>query len=127
MASRVAVRAYDSTLEDVGINVIQYSILINTHRMEPVPLARLAERLEMERTTLYRALAILEKNCWVKIVSEGEGISKSVSLTSSGTILTKKAETKWKKLHEAFVKKFGQDGLEQFNEMLSEVREYFKE
>ena len=84
MASRVVGRAYDSALASSDLTSTQYSILITIFRYQPVSQMSLADLLEMERTTLYRAVHILEKRGWVKSTSSGGGITKILELTTSG-------------------------------------------
>ncbi|ATB32339.1 MarR family winged helix-turn-helix transcriptional regulator [Melittangium boletus] len=126
MASRVVGRAYDLALEESGVNVIQYSILINVSRYQPISQMRLAEHLEMERTTLYRALDILEKKGLVASESNGEGVAKVVRLTARGTDVTSAAARKWNLMHEGFLSKFGPRRLKELNALLGEVRDHFK-
>lgn len=124
--SRLVARVYDAALESTGINAIQYSILMNVYKYQPLALPKLAERLDMERTTLYRALDILEKHGFVKITEGDEGVTKYVSLTADGKSVTLKAEAKWKKIQDEFVDENGVNRLNQINKMLSEIREHFK-
>lgn len=126
MASRLVTRVYDSALESLGINVIQYSILINIYRYQPLALSVLAQRLEMDRTTLYRALDILEKYGHIKTTASDEGVSKFVQLTPQGKTLTLKAEGIWKKLHQEFIDTFGENKLQQFNKNLESIRKHYK-
>lgn len=126
MASRVVSRGYDLAIEPTGLNVTQYSILVNISRYQPISQMRLSEHLDMERTTLYRSLDILEDKGWVKVQPIGEGSTKVVELTAKGKDVTAAASLKWKSVHDKFIAKFGSEKWEEFAEMLDEVREYFK-
>jgi DNA-binding MarR family transcriptional regulator len=127
MASRVTSRAYDAVLEPFGINVGQFSILRNIYFYQPIAQMNLADRLEMERTTLYRALDILEKRKLIKSENLSDGIAKHLSLTAKGKKTIVSAEKEWKKLQDSYVSKFGKEKLKQLNEILAQVREHFKE
>ncbi len=126
-AARASGRAYDAALAPHGINVTQYAILSNADRYGPVPQMRLAEHLEMERTTLYRALAILEKRELLKLTSTSPGPTKSVSLTPAGKALLEAARADWEPLQERFVQAFGADGLQQLSELMARIRDHFHE
>ncbi|QDK39372.1 MarR family winged helix-turn-helix transcriptional regulator [Bdellovibrio sp. NC01] len=126
MTSRAVGRAYDAAVEEAGVNVVQYSILINISRYQPIEQMRLAEHLDMERTTLYRALDVLARRKLVKI-SPADGLSKVVELTEKGKEVTKDAQKKWKGLHQGFIDKFGMKQLEQLNELLQDIRNHFKD
>ena len=91
---------------------------------EPVPQSRLADHPEMERTTLYRALAVLDKQGLLSLSAGARGPSKAVSLTEAGESLVEAARKTWSQLHEGYLHRFGEDGLEQLNSLLAEVRDF---
>ncbi|WP_413582864.1 MarR family winged helix-turn-helix transcriptional regulator [Bdellovibrio sp. HCB288] len=127
MASRVVGRAYDSATESSGVNVIQYSILVNISRYEPIEQMRLAEHLDMERTTLYRALDLLAKRKLIRTKAADHGVTKLVELTPKGKEVVSEAQKKWKSLHNGFIDKFGTDQLELLNQLLKNAREHFRD
>jgi len=126
MASRTVGRRYDEALKGSSVNVVQYSILINTRRYEPIAQMELADHLDMERTTLYRAIDVLEKRGLVVSEATGEGVAKSVRLTAKGRKVTADAETRWREVHDGFVAVFGTEKLDSLNQMLATVREHFR-
>ncbi len=126
MASRLVGRIYDDVVAPSGINIIQYSILIDIARHEPIAQMALAEHLEMERTTLYRALDVLAKDGLVALRSATGGVAKEVSLTARGKKVTQEAERAWGKLHDNFLSGFGVGKLEKLNGLLAEVRDHFR-
>lgn len=126
-AARASGRAYDAALAPHGINVTQYAILSNVDRYGPVPQMRLAEHLEMERTTLYRALAILEKRGLLSLTATPPGPAKSVSLTPAGKALLEAARGDWEPLQERFEETFGAEGLQQLGELMARIRRHFHE
>lgn len=93
-ASRVIGRVYDEALASHGMSIGQFAILRHISRGEPLALSRLAEQLEMDRSSLYRALTPLEKRGWVRTAA-GEGRSKCASLTSEGKAAMHAAEPDW--------------------------------
>lgn len=93
-ASRVIGRVYDEALADHGMSIGQFAILRHIARGEPLALSRLAEQLEMDRSSLYRALAPLEKRGWVR-TEAGGGRSKCASLTPEGRAAMHAAEPDW--------------------------------
>jgi DNA-binding MarR family transcriptional regulator len=126
MASRVVSRAYDAAFEPLGIGPEQYSVLIRIKREGPVALMKLANELEMERTTLYRGLSLLEKQGIIKLADTGAGVARQAALTAKGRKLTAKAEARWRRVHEKFVASFGRQELAALNETLRQVREEFR-
>lgn len=122
MASRLVGRTYDNALAAAGINVVQYSILINVSRYEPIAHMELASHLEMDRTTLYRAVAVLEKHGLLTTQPTGAGAAEALSLTAQGSKVTARAQQIWSGLHDGFVERFGAERLAALNAMLAEVR-----
>src|SRR5579862_3144819 len=93
-ASRAVTRLYDEAMVETGMSVIQFSILRRIARLEPLPLMQLADQLEMDRTTLYRALRPICRRGWVSIVS-GDGRAKAARLTGRGRRAVTEATGAW--------------------------------
>lgn len=83
-ASRAVTRLYDERLADSGMTITQFAVLRHIAREPAVPLSRLADGLVMERTSLYRTLAPLERQKWVVVEAAGAGRVKTASLTNAG-------------------------------------------
>jgi DNA-binding MarR family transcriptional regulator len=96
-ATRALTRAYDDALADHGITIQQFAILRHAKEaMEgaPVPLASLAHRLVMDRTSLYRALPPLERAGWVTLASPSPR-QRTAFVTPAGDALLARAEPDW--------------------------------
>ncbi|MDE1916651.1 MAG: winged helix-turn-helix transcriptional regulator [Sphingomonadales bacterium] len=98
-ATRALTRAYDEALADHGITIQQFAILRHTRdylRAEgsPIPLARLAQRLVMDRTSLYRALPALERAGWLALASPSPRL-RIAAITPAGEALIMRAEPDW--------------------------------
>lgn len=93
-AARMTGRLYDSALAGHGMTTAQFAILRHVARGEPLALSRLAEQLEMDRSSLYRALAPIEKRGWVGVTA-GAGRSKHASLSAAGREALQAAEPDW--------------------------------
>jgi DNA-binding MarR family transcriptional regulator len=125
MTARVVGRAYDDALAAAGLNVTQYAILVNVDRHQPISLMKLADLLGLERTSLYRAVALLEKNGWLRATDLGEGVTRVVALTDAGDKLLEKARPLWEKTQNAFVRQFGRERWDEFLGTLAEIRGHF--
>lgn len=79
---------YDRALEPAGINVAQWALLrrIPSSGDEPITIQDLAERAELERSTVARNLRVLEKSGLVEM-----GTS-SADRRATDIVLTEKAE-----------------------------------
>jgi DNA-binding MarR family transcriptional regulator len=105
--ARVLGRAYDSALSESGLNITQLAVLRTVLRHPREPLSRLADDLAMDRTSLYRALALLRKNRWVSLDEGGDERSRSASVTEEGRRVLAKADPAWAVAQTDVVERFG--------------------
>jgi len=126
-AARVVGRAYDNALAPAGLNATQYAILINIRRYQPIEQARLAEHLSLERTTLYRCLAVMQKKGWLTTSETGSGVALELSLTARGEKVAKAAKARWEETQSRFVGLFGRKRWSEFVATLDEIQEHFSE
>ena len=98
-ASRAVTRAYDEGLSDSGMTITQFAVLRNLDRQGQMPLSRLAELLVMDRTSLYRLIAPLERQDRVRIVN-GVGRAKLASITDAGRAAMAAATPAWERVQE---------------------------
>lgn len=95
-ASRAVTRLYDDALAPHGLTTTQFAILRSLARAGDLPLARLAERLVMDRTSLYRTIAPIERAGWIAL-ADGAGRNRVASLTAQGTAALRAAEPAWER------------------------------
>ena len=119
-ASRAVGRLYDAALEASGLSANQLSILRTIQRMDGPVLARLSERMVMDRTSLYRALAPMERDGWVAIEPAG-GRAKRVRLTAEGQAVSEDAAAAWDRVQGTFVEAVGLERWESFAATLREL------
>jgi DNA-binding MarR family transcriptional regulator len=120
IAARATGRLYDRALAPFDINTMQYAILANVARAGSMPTMALAAKLSIERTALYRALAVLEKRGLIR-TEPGRGREHILSLTEDGMAVRLRAKDAWAITQDAFVEAFGED-WPAFLGMLDRVR-----
>lgn len=116
MAARATTRLYDRALVPVGLNVTQYAILASIFRAGEIATMDLASKLCLERTTLYRALAVLERRSLIAS-RPGRGREQFLSLTPSGAALREVAFCEWNKVQKMFLNEFGTGWDDLFNQV----------
>lgn len=121
MAARATTRLYDKALAPVELTVTQYAILSSIFRAGEIATMDLASRLCLERTTLYRALAVLERRSLL-VSRPGHGREQFLSLTPSGTRLRALAFKEWNKVQQTFLDEFG-EGWDDFLNQVRRVRQ----
>jgi DNA-binding MarR family transcriptional regulator len=95
-AARAVTRHYQRHMRGTGLRGTQFSILVALINAGPSPIGRLANRLGVERTTLTRNLAPLEKKHWVKISGEADGRVRFVAITAKGRSMAETALPAWR-------------------------------
>ena len=109
-ASRVTER-YDMALAPAGLTVGQYSLLAHLERLEPVSVSRLAEELELERTTLVRTLKPVLARQLVADAAEPGRRSRALTLTGEGRTLLEQARPLWRAAQEDVERRLGEGGI----------------
>ena len=89
------------------MNVTQLAVLRCIQRRQGEPLTRVAHELEMDRTSLYRALEPMVRNEWVKITSGLDERSRTAAITRKGLGALKSAGARWERVQTLVVERFG--------------------
>lgn len=105
--SRVLGRVYDAALAASPMNVTQLAVLRCINRRKGEPLLHVAEELEMDRSSLYRALDPMIRDRWVNIIPGKDGRSRTAVLTGKGYGLLRKAGESWEEVQTRVVERFG--------------------
>lgn len=96
-ATRALTAAYDTALAPTGLRLTQFSVLRTLARLGPVAVTRLAAETVLERSTMGRNLAPLERRGLVSVmVGETDGRERVVRLTASGEAAIAAALPAWR-------------------------------
>lgn len=125
-ASRVLTAIYDTHLSQHGITITQFSLLRNIKRHATRNLSELADYMVMDRTTLYRAIAPLEKAGWVKIAAAEKGHVRIASLTKSGVAKLTASEPDWQRAEQEIADSLGATRLSNLHAVSSDIIELAK-
>jgi DNA-binding MarR family transcriptional regulator len=106
-AARAVSRGYDTALQDGDITVTQFAILRRVARAGEIPLSRLAERMVMDRTTLYRALAPMTREGWIHIEAAPSGRARLVRLAPAGVRRLSDSTGAWESAQTLLIQAFG--------------------
>src|SRR5882757_1858061 len=102
-ASRRISHFYDSKLAPAGLRTTQFSILALLGEQGGVSVNNLAERLDLDRTTMGKNLRPLERLKYVKITpSPTDGRSRTITLTNAGGAVLKAARHLWRRAQADF-------------------------
>ena len=97
MAARAITRRADGKLRPFGITGAQLSILGSLRNHPGRSVTEMADAIAMERTTLSRNLALLERNGFVTTSAAQRGNGRIGAVTDAGNQVTDAALPEWRK------------------------------
>ena len=108
-ANRAATQMYDRMLEPSGMTAAQISLLAALYYTRSMPIKKLAQRLVMDRTTLSRNLAPLQRRKLVESIEDpGDLRIRKVSLTAAGLEALISALPYWQEAQEKMIAGLGE-------------------
>jgi DNA-binding MarR family transcriptional regulator len=105
--SRLLGRVYDAALVDAGLNITQLGVLRCISRRAGEPLVRVAEELEMDRTSLYRAINPMIRDGWIVFADGVNARTKSAKVTKKGLQVLASADIGWSDVQSQLIRRFG--------------------
>ena len=120
-ASRLVTQRYDQALRPAGLTANQFSILMAAYNQDGLAILKLAKILGMERTTLTRNVASLERLGFVGINPGRDRRQRRVAITAKGKDVLKQALPLWQDVQEDMVARVGTDNWERLLSGLREV------
>jgi DNA-binding MarR family transcriptional regulator len=108
-ATRAVSRMYDDFLRDEGLNITQFSVLRVIYTQKELSISTLGRYMVMDRTSITRALAPLERDNLITSRSGADKRIRIVSVTNRGRKVIESAEPKWRQAQEALMETVGED------------------
>ena len=120
-ATRAVSRMYDEFLRDRGLNITQFSLLRLILTEKELSISTLGRYMAMERTSITRALAPLERDGLIDSRPGADKRIRIVSLTRKGRKLIEDAEPGWHKAQEALMEIVGEDRWRTMRKLLRDT------
>ena len=95
-ASRNITQVYNDEFKGLGINITQFSVLAILAGTGKQTITKVAHQLGSERTTVTRAIAILEKKKFINIVLGADKRERLLAISKKGTEILNLARPHWK-------------------------------
>lgn len=111
LLNRVITNLYDDALRPLGVKLSQGNILAVTAKLGVARPADVCEILELDTSTLSRAVERMVANGWLEILPDDDGRSHPFRLTDAGRKLMEKAIPAWEKAQAEARKILGDGGL----------------
>jgi DNA-binding MarR family transcriptional regulator len=106
-ATRAVSRLYDDCLRPLGLNITQYSLLRVIESEPQISVSTLGRYMVMDRTSVTRALAPLERDRLIRSRVGSDKRKRIVSLTKKGTELIADAKSHWDEAQKTFLDLIG--------------------
>ena len=106
-ATRAVSRLYDDRLRPLGLNITQYSLLRVIETEPQISVSTLGRYMVMDRTSVTRALAPLERDRLIRSRVGSDKRKRIVSLTKKGTKLIADAKPRWDEAQKIFLDLIG--------------------
>jgi DNA-binding MarR family transcriptional regulator len=111
---------YEHHMRDSGLKLSQYSLLAQLSEV-PQSLTALADRMEIDRTTLTRSLQPLLEQGWVAESSGTDARQRLFVRTASGIRARNAARTCWRQAQLALEQHLGRDFVANFHVQLDQA------
>ncbi len=108
---RALAQVYDTMMAPSGLRNTQFALLSRIDQETPVGMGDLAELLALDRTTLTRALAPLERQGWLVSEAGADRRTRQVRLTADGAATRDAARPLWQQAQAHIAIKFGEERL----------------
>jgi DNA-binding MarR family transcriptional regulator len=110
---------YDARLAPAGLRLTQFSLLANL-RAGPLTMSALADRMEMDRTTLTRNLKPLADAGFVAVAPGEDARSRVVSVTARGRDSWARARALWRQAQDEVNRALGAEQVAALHATLDE-------
>ncbi len=122
-ADRAVMHYYDDALRPFGLKMTQFTLLTALRLMAPVTIQDLAKALVMDRTTLTRNLAVLERQDLVRIAPGEDRRTRVATLNGAGHAVLARAFPEWRKAQARVRRKLGAAQADRLVRALTEAVE----
>ena len=109
-AARAITRLYEEKLRPYGLRATQFSVLAALALKGATPVGELAELLGLERTSLTRSAALLERDGWLGAARSDDARERLLRITPAGRRKLEEAFLAWQEAQETVSRNLEADG-----------------
>jgi len=124
--SRLLSQLYDQALKSVRLKGTQFSLLMAVVGNKNSTIGKLSKPLGMERSTLSRNVAILQKKGLVAIEEGEDRRQQRIRITDSGISVLREALPLWQGVQESLARELGEGRIKSLLENLQSLSQLFK-
>ncbi len=111
LLNRIVTNVYDTALRPLGLKTSQLNVLAAAAYLGVARPAEVAERLQMDVSTLSRNIDRMKNRGWLEVVPDEDGRMQPFQLTREGQALFEKAFPLWEKAQQQVETLLGDDGV----------------
>jgi DNA-binding MarR family transcriptional regulator len=119
-AARAITLLYDNAFKSSGLLSTQFNVLHVIYKSDSIRISDLAAKLGMDRTTLTRNLAILEREGFIKILEGKDHRTRNVTATQKGRGAVTRAIPLWNEVQDRVKQKMGENSWQGLMQSLGE-------
>lgn len=119
--ARTLTRLYERELRPHGLRATQFSILASLGIRGATRVGEIARGLDLERTTVTRSAALLERNGWVRHLPAEDARERPLELTAAGWKKLDAALPAWKLAQETAGRQFARSRMANQPEILPRI------
>jgi DNA-binding MarR family transcriptional regulator len=108
---RIVCQIYDTALRPFGIKSTQFSLLVTVHAMQGATVSRIADRINVDRTTLTRNLSLLEASGLIETARGDDLRERMISVTEKGDAVLVAAFPIWSATQRRLTSKMGNQSV----------------
>ena len=116
--TRRVTQHFDDVLSPSGLRCTQFSLLGMLHAPVPLTVTALANRMDLDRTSLTRNLDVLREEGLVMVVDGPDARSRTVALTAKGREAFARALPLWRRGQEEVRDRLGEQGVARLHDAL---------
>jgi DNA-binding MarR family transcriptional regulator len=122
-AARALTDAYDHALQPLGLKVTQFSLLRTVARMEEPSLTALAHEMALDRSTLGRNVALLQRQGLLEVSGGSDLRQRTVRLTPHAQRILERAVPLWERAQRRVEQSIGTNGVSTLFDLLGKLEE----
>lgn len=122
-AANAITEYYDRAFQELALTTSQYSLLKNLGRLETASTSELAEKVNLDRSTLVRNLKPLQERGLIMDQAKKNTRNHKFALTDEGYALLEKAVPLWEQAQKEIRAYLGEENVEQFMKTLYKLQE----
>lgn len=117
-AARAVSRQYGAVMKSTGLQPTQFSVLFILNRSGSLSITELANKMGLDRSSMSRNLAPLQKEGLISLADEDLQRARAVNLTSRGRIVLDEALPLWRQAQATFIDHMGSEDTAVLIELL---------